>query len=79
MEDILEVYQRPYNPRFPVVCVDERPYQLVQGLAQELPMKAGRVAKQDYQYQRRGTCCVLAAVEPRGGRRQVEVHCRRSH
>jgi len=74
MEDILEVYQRPYDPRFPVVCVDERPYQLVQGLAQELPMKAGRVAKQDYQYERRGTCCVLAAVEPRGGRRQIEVH-----
>ena len=74
MEDILEVYQRPYDPRFPVLCVDEHPYQLVQGLAQELAMKAGRVATQDYQYKRRGTCYVLAAVEPRGGRRQVEVH-----
>lgn len=73
MEDILEVYQRGYDPRFPVVCFDERPYQLLQGLAQELPMRAGRAAKQDYQYERRGTCCVLAAVEPRGGRRQVEV------
>ena len=73
MEDILEVYQRPYDPRFPVVCFDERPYQLLQGLARELPMEPGRVAKQDYQYERRGTCCVLAAVEPRRGRRQVEV------
>ena len=66
MEDILEVYARAYNPRFPVVCFDERPYQLLQGLAQELPMKPGRAAKVDYQYERRGTCCVLAAVEPRG-------------
>jgi hypothetical protein len=40
---------------------------LVQGLAQELAMKTGRAAKQDYQYERRGTCCVLAAVEPQGG------------
>jgi len=44
MEDILEVYQRGYDPRFPVVCFDERPYQLLQGLAQELPMRAGRAA-----------------------------------
>ena len=73
MEDILEVYARAYNPRFPVVCFDERPYQLLQGLAQELPMKPGRAAKVDYQYERRGTCCVLAAVEPRGGRRRLEV------
>ena len=73
MEDILEVYERAYDAQFPVLCFDERPYQLLQGLAQELPMKPGRVAKMDYQYRRRGTCCVLAAVEPRAGRRQVEV------
>ena len=73
MEDILEVYQRPYDARFPVVCYDERPYQLLQGLAEELPMKPGRAAKVDYQYRRRGTCCLLAAVEPRGGRRRLEV------
>jgi transposase len=74
MEDILEVYERPYNPRFPVVCFEERPYQLLQGLAQELPMTPGRAAKVDYQYRRQGTCCVLAAVEPRAGSRRVEVH-----
>jgi hypothetical protein len=74
MEDILEIYQQAYNPRFPVVCFDERPYQLLQGLAQELAMKPGRAAKVDYQYERRGTCCLLAAVEPRSGRRRVEVH-----
>lgn len=74
MEDILEVYERAYNPRFPVVCFDERPYQLLRGLAQELPMKAGTAAKEDSQYERQGTCCLLAAVEPRAGRRQVEVH-----
>ena len=74
MEDILEVYERPYNPQFPVLCFDERPYQLLQGLAQELAMTPGRVAKVDYQYRRRGTCCLLAAVEPRAGSRRVEVH-----
>ena len=74
MEDILEVYQQPYDPRFPVICFDERPYQLLQGLAQELPMKPGRAAKADYQYRRQGTCCLLAAVEPQAGNRQVEVH-----
>jgi transposase len=74
MEDILEVYERAYNPQFPLLCFDERPYQLLQGLAQELPMKPGCAAKVDYQYSRRGTCCLLAAVEPRACRRQVEVH-----
>jgi transposase len=74
MEDILEVYQRPCNPRFPVLCFDEKPYQLLQGVAQELPMKPGEAAKVDSQYRRRGTCCLLAAVEPRAGNRRVEVH-----
>lgn len=74
MEDILEVYERPYNPQFPVLCFDERPYQLLQGLARELAMKPGRIAKVDSQYKRRGTCCLLAAVEPRAGSRRVEVH-----
>jgi transposase len=74
MEDILEVYERPYNPRFPVLCFDERPYQLLQGVVQELPMKPGRAARVDSQYRRKGTCCLLAAVEPRAGNRRVEVH-----
>ena len=74
MEDILEVYERAYNPRFPVVCFDERTYQLLRGLVEELPMKAGKAAREDYQYKRHGTCCLLAAVEPRAGRPQVEVH-----
>ncbi len=50
MEDILEVYQQPYNSRFPVLCFDEKPYQLLQGVAQELPMKPGGAAKVDSQY-----------------------------
>jgi len=74
MEDILELYERPYDARFPVVCFDERPYQLLAGMVEELAMQPGRVSKVDYQYRRRGTCCVLAAVEPRAGRRHVEVH-----
>jgi hypothetical protein len=74
MEDILGLYEWAYDPRFPVVCFDERPYQLRAGLAEELAMQPGRPAKVDYQYRRRGTCCLLAALEPRAGRRRVEVH-----
>jgi transposase len=76
MEDILGVYERCYDPRWPVVCFDERPYQLLEG--QELAMRPGRaVRREDSQYQRRGTCCVLMAVEPRAGRRVLEVQPKR--
>ncbi len=74
MEDILELYERPYNPRFPVVGFDERPYQLLADMVQELAVQPGRAAKVDYHYRRRGTCCLLMAVEPRAGWRHVEVH-----
>ncbi len=72
MEDILAVYERAEDPRRPVVCFDERPCQLLQG--KELPMREGAGGRRvDSHYKRNGTCCVLLAVQPRGGKRVLEV------
>jgi hypothetical protein len=74
MEDILDVYERGFQAKRPVVCFDERPCQLLEGHAADLPMRPGSgVRREDSHYRRNGTCCVLLAVEPLGGRRMVEV------
>ena len=74
MEDILDVYERGFQAKRPVVCFDERPCQLLEGHAAEIPMRPGSgVRREDSHYQRNGTCCVLLAVEPSRGRRMVEV------
>jgi len=69
----LDIYEQPYNPRRPVVCFDERPCQLLGDVLMPLPMKPGRVERQDYHYQRHGTAVVLMAVEPLAGHRIVKV------
>jgi hypothetical protein len=73
MEQVLDIYERPYNPSYPVVCFDERPCQLLGDVLIPIPMKPGRVERQDYHYKRNGTCAVLMAVEPLAGRRIVNV------
>jgi hypothetical protein len=73
MEQVLDIYERPYDQRFPVVCFDERPCQLLGDVLMPIPMKPGRVRRQDYHYNRNGTCVVLMAVEPLAGRRIVNV------
>ena len=73
MEQVLDVYEQPYNPRRPVVCFDERPCQLLGDVLVPIPMKPGRVERQDYHYKRHGTCAVLMAVEPLAGYRLAEV------
>lgn len=73
MEQVLDIYERPYNPTYPVVCFDERPCQLLDDVLMPIPMKPGRVERQDYHYKRNGTCVVLMAVEPLAGRRMVNV------
>jgi hypothetical protein len=69
----LDIYERPYHPSYPVVCFDERPCQLLGDVLMPIPMKPGRVERQDYHYKRHGTCAVLMAVEPLAGRRRVNV------
>lgn len=73
MEQVLDIYERPYDPSYPVVCFDERPCQLLGDVLMPIPMKPGRVERQDYHYKRNGTCAVLMAVEPLAGRRVVNV------
>jgi hypothetical protein len=78
MEQVLDIYERPYDPDYPVVCFDERPCQLLGDVLMPIPMKSGRVERQDYEYKRNGTCVVLMAVEPLAGRRVITVTERRT-
>jgi len=73
MEQVLDVYKRPYNPRHPVVCMDESPRQLIRET--RLPMMASRLGSSrfDYEYERCGTCNVFMAVEPLAGKRTVRI------
>jgi len=67
MEDVLDVYEMPYNPRKPVVCMDEKPYQLLGDSRDPLPMRPGDDLKTDSEYVRNGTCSIFAFVEPLAG------------
>jgi len=78
MEQVLDIYERPYDPAYPVVCFDERPCQLLGDVLMPIPMKPGRVERQDYEYERNGTCVVLMAVEPLAGRRISKVTAQRT-
>jgi len=78
MEDVLEVYHRPYNPLQPVVCLDERPKTLRGTPRGGLPAGPGRAARQDYEYERHGSCNLFLWVEPLVGKREVRVTERRT-
>jgi len=78
MEDILDVYQRPYNARMPVVCQDEKPVQLVQDKHEPLPIKPGRLKKVDYEYKREGVANIFIHTEPLAGWRKVNVRKQRT-
>ncbi len=68
MEDVLEVYERPYDPTQPVVCLDEKPITLHADVRPASPIAPGREARQDNEYKRCGTANVFCAVEPKAGR-----------
>jgi hypothetical protein len=78
MEDVLEVYQRPYDPRHPVVCMDETSKQLVGEVAQPLPLQPGQPAGYDYEYTREGVNNLFMFFEPLAGQRFVTVTERRT-
>lgn len=78
MEEILEVYQLPYDPRFPVVCMDETSKQLVAEVAAPVPPAPGRPLRHDYEYRRNGVANLFLAFEPLRGWRWVEVTERRT-
>ena len=68
MEDVLEVYEKPYDPEQPVICLDEKPVTLHADVRPASPAVPGREARRDNEYERRGTANVFCAVEPKAGR-----------
>jgi hypothetical protein len=78
MEDLLDLYEQPYDPRWPVICFDERPCQLLGETLVPIPMKPGKCYRYDYHYERQGTCCLFVAVEPLTGFRFVQVYDQRT-
>jgi DDE superfamily endonuclease len=73
MEDVLDVYERPYDPRFPQVCLDETSKQLVGEVVTPLPPAPGRPARQDYEYVRNGVANLFLLTEPLRGWRHITV------
>jgi hypothetical protein len=67
MEDILQVYQRPYDPQVPVICMDEASKQLISEVAVPLPTKPNQGKRVDYEYARQGVCNLFVLCEPLRG------------
>lgn len=78
MEDVLEVYQRPRDPRRPVVCLDEQSKQLIKETRTPIPAAPGRLERHDYEYERNGTANLFMLLAPLEGWRQVKVTTRRT-
>ncbi len=78
MEDVLSVYARIYDPMRPVVCMDEKPYQLLAHARDPIPAAPGRDLREDSEYVRHGTCSIFVWVEPLAGWRRVEGLQRRT-
>ena len=73
MEQVLDIYKRPYNADFPVVCMDESPKQLIKETRVPIAMKPGSDARIDFEYERCGVANIFIATEPLKGKRFVEV------
>jgi len=78
MEDVLALYNLPYNRKRPVICIDELPFQFLDNKVEPIEMKSGAVKKVDYEYQRCGTAAVFVAFEPLTGKRLVRVYPHRT-
>jgi hypothetical protein len=78
MYALCDLYAQPYDPQEPVVCLDEKSTQLLASSRADLNPQPGSVAKQDYEYVRKGTRNLFVAVEPKGGHREVAVTARRT-
>ena len=78
MYDILDLYEKPYDPRYPVIGLDEKPKQLLEDKRQSIPMIPGYREKVDYEYVRKGTANIFIAVEFKAGKRTARVTSRRT-
>jgi DDE superfamily endonuclease len=78
MEDVLDLYAEPYDPKRPQVCFDELPCQLVAETRLPLPAKPGQPVRYDYEYQRNGTCSLFGLFQPHCGWRHLDIRERRT-
>jgi hypothetical protein len=78
MEEVLDVYARPYDARYPVVCMDEQPMQLLKEARQPIAGTKTHPRRVDYEYERAGTASIFMFCEPLSGWRQVAVRARRT-
>jgi hypothetical protein len=78
MEEILDVYARPYDESCPVICIDEKPYQLLNESREPIPMKQGSPAKYDNEYERMGSCSIFVMVEPLTGWHHAHARSQRT-
>lgn len=78
MEDVLDVYQREYDETCPVICMDEKPFQLLDENWKPIPMKPGKVEQYDSEYIRNGTCSIFIFTEPLKGWRNASASHRRT-
>jgi len=73
MEEVLDIYKRPYDPKLPIVCVDESSKQLTKEVRESLPACPGQVLKYDTEYERNGTASIFMAFEPLQGQRFTKI------
>lgn len=78
MEKVLDIYSRPYDAKYHVVCMDETPRQLIRETREPIAAAPGRPERHDYEYERCGVCNVFMASEPLAGRRLTKVTERRT-
>jgi hypothetical protein len=78
MEMVLDIYKLPYDPAYPVLCMDESPKQLIKETKQPIQARPGNVLKYDYEYERCGVCSIFMASEPLKGKRYVKITGRKT-
>ena len=78
MNHILDLYAEDYNPKYPIICFDEKHKHLIGDLKPKIPMIPGNVEKYDYSYSRNGTANIFVAVDFKGGKRDIMVTDRRT-
>ena len=78
MEEVLDLYEEPHDPKRPVVCFDEMPYQMVAEKRTPIPARAGCPQRYDYEYERRGVCNLFMFFEPKASWRHIDIRERRT-
>ena len=78
MFNLLDLYEKPYNPKYPVICFDEKSKQLLADTKEPIPAKIGKIKQVDYEYKRNGTANIFVSVEPKGKFRKVRATKRRT-